>query len=202
MTTTMPAKSITLDQGLAKLSQELSAALAQTPNGGVLSDSQYQAANFAAGLLAGVPAVASAAPATQSKVKAVAPLAITDASLLQDKNWLSEAFSIVQTTAPLIINALSKDFKDTGGVVREALQGVQPGRNQDKDWVNFVVDMVTTLTPMVAQAITGQKDFRTTDDIPTITVPPQASDKSWFSDAINAVQKIAPVALPVVMSLI
>ena len=193
----------TLDQVMAQIKNELSAALGQPVVGATVDANFDDAASFAGSLLSSIRTVATL-PDVQKKVQGKAAIVpLTDATLLQNKDWLSDVFTIVQDVGPLIVNAFTKDFTNTSTVVQGALQGVDPARTKDKDWIDFVVSTVTQLAPLIAQAITGQKDFRTADAVPAIQVPAKAlQDKNWFSDAVSAATQLIPVILPEIMKLV
>jgi hypothetical protein len=199
-----------LDQAFSAFGQQLREALGKSwglPDVGGLMMDMFDQTTLAGAFLSGVQ-VAGKDPRFGAKIsKAPSIITISDPSQLQNKDFWSSVLSTVQTVAPLIFDAMSKDFTEPGQAAQKALNKLPEGRAQtrvqDKGWVDFIIDTVTTLGPPLYQAITGQKDFRTaTADAPYLKIPPgKENDKNWITDAISVATDILPYAWPVIAAL-
>jgi hypothetical protein len=101
---------------------------------------------------------------------------LSDASLLGQKGWFDSVMSIVQ--------ALPAE------------------RRNDKDFVDYATTLLLALGQATVQAMSGEKDFTDPATQVAIPEPPAGMPKGCFDDVCDFVSDAAPVALPLIMSLL
>src|SRR5262245_41512229 len=203
--------SAVLDPRLQKLANEIEGALSgQQPTGGAKgylsgqsTDSTKQAASVAGSLLAAYQTSAMLNPTKAFKSKGLVPqLQISDPSLLTDKSWWNSVWDVVQTVAPVVINAMSKDYAPPQSNLSSIIQSVPAHRRNDKDWVDFATTLLLNVAQGTIDAIRQEKDFSDPNNQPQIPMPPANADKNFLSDAWDFVQDAAPIAGPILLSLL
>jgi hypothetical protein len=135
--------------------------------------------------------------------KAFAPqVHLTSPAELAEKEWWDSVLSIVQVVAPVVIDAVGKDFDPTPLILQEILDTLPPEHRNDPDFADYSTTVLLTLCQETVQAMSGQKDF--TDPATEIPVPtpPPGKSKDWFDDVCRFAAQAAPVVLPIVMSVI
>ncbi|MEA2479616.1 MAG: hypothetical protein QOJ07_1538 [Thermoleophilaceae bacterium] len=167
-------------------------------------DANALAAALLGSIAASAAQDASAGDAMQSK-SPVVPLQLDNPALLGSKDFLSSVFSTVQMATPILLHAVGQLNQARGKSwgLDDVIATVPPERRHDKDWIDFVANTIQTLGPPLVQAISGQKDFRTAPDVPTLAIPAaHAGDKGWFDDALNFTTRLIPAVLPTVLAAI
>ena len=104
--------------------------------------------------------------------------------------------------APVVINALSKDYQPPQPSLKDIINGLPVDRKNDKDWTDFATQILLIAAQTTVEALGGKKDFTDEQNIPDIPQPPTGKPKDWFDDVCHFVANAAPVAIPIIMSLI
>jgi hypothetical protein len=198
-----------LDPKLEKLANQIEGAFAGGGAGkgfemdGPSTTVVHDACSMASSLLSAYHVAATVNPAKAFKAKAFAPtVQVADPLELGQKAWWNTVLDIIQTTAPVVINALSKDFQPKAPTLEQVIQGLPEQRRNDKDFVDYATTLLLTLGQATVQSMSGQKDFSDPATALSIPQPPPGKDKGWFDDVCDFVSDAAPIALPIIMSLI
>ncbi len=199
-----------IDPKLNDIAVQISSALS-TPGGGqpgIASTSDTSAvardaSSLAASMLAAYHTAVQINPAKAFQTKSMTPaIQLGSASEIQDKSFWDSVWSVVQTAGPVLVNALNKDYKAETPNLASVIQTVPANRRNDKDWVDFTTSLLMNLAQGAVQALSGQKDFTIPANRPPMPQAPAGADKGWFDDALGFVQRAAPVALPIIMSMV
>ena len=197
-----------LDPKLDNVKQQIESAFASgaasggkdfSPGTALVSD----ASSMAGAMLSAYQIAATVNPSKAFKSKGYTPQAqVSDPAELGQKAWWDSVLNIIQTVAPVVINALSKDFQPQSPNLAAIIANLPEERRTDKAFVDYATTVLLTLGQATAQSMAGQKDF--TDPANSVTIPtaPSGMDKGWFDDVCSFVSHAAPVVLPIVMSLI
>jgi hypothetical protein len=199
----------TIDPKLQQLYDSINGAFAGGPGPakdfnvgtGINSD----ASQFASSMLAAYHAGAVANPSKAFKPtagKAFNTLTLDNPQAVVDKAWWNDVLTVVTDMAPVVINALSKDYQPPQPSLKDVIDGLPAARKNDKDWTDFATQLLLTAAETTVHALGGTKDFSDEKNIPDIPQPPAGKDKGWFDDVCHFVSQAAPVAIPIVMSLI
>jgi hypothetical protein len=198
---------VALDPKLDSIKKQIEAAFAGGPGpngkGYAPSTTVHDATAMAGAMLSAYHVAATVNPSKAFKSKAFAPqVQVSDPSELQDKAWWNTVLDIIQTTGPIVINALSKDYKPTSPNLASIIQALPEERRNDKGFVDYATTCLLSLGQATVQALSGQKDFTDPATAISIPEPPPGMPKGWFDDVVDFVSDAAPVVLPIVMSLI
>jgi len=200
-----------LDPKLNDIAVQISSALstgstASTGQGSSSASSSAvvrDASTIAASLLSAYHSAVLVNPSKAFQTKAMTPsIQLSSKDEILDKGFWDDVWSVVQTAGPIVVNALNKDYKADAPNLASVIQTVPAHRRDDKDWVDFTTSLLLNLAQGAVQALSGQKDFSIAANRPPMPVAPPGADKGWFDDALGFVQKAAPVALPIIMSMI
>lgn len=148
-------------------------------------------------------AVAANASNALTPGKAFAPqVYVTSATEMASKAWWDSVLSIVQVVAPVVIDAVSKDFDPATPTLQQIVEALPPERRNDPDFADYATTVLLTLSKETVQAMSGQKDY--TDPATEIPVPtpPYGKSKDWFDDVCSFAAQAAPVVMTAVLSLI
>jgi hypothetical protein len=135
--------------------------------------------------------------------KAFAPqVHVNSSTELAQKEWWDSVLSIIQVVAPVVIDAVSKDFEPVQATLQTILDALPPEYRDDPAFADYATTVLLTLCQETVQAMSGKKDF--TDPATPIPVPtpPPGKSKDWFDDVCKFAAQAAPVVLPIVMSII
>lgn len=195
------------DPRLQELAKEISGAFKGGPGPSKdfsISVGNSDAAQFAASLLAAYQTAAVVNPrkAIKPSGKAFNSLTLEDPAAVATKDWWSDVLSIVSQVAPVVINALSKDYEPPKPALRDVIDALPAKRRNDKDWTDFATQLLLIAAQTTVQALSAQKDFSKASDLPDLPQPPVGVDKDWFDDVCHFVAQAAPVAIPIIMSLL
>jgi hypothetical protein len=161
------------------------------------------ACSLASAMLSAYHVAATVNPDKAFRAKGYVPkVRLSDASELGQKGWFDSVMSIIQTVAPVVIDAVSKDFQPKPTNLASIIQALPAERRNDKDFVDYATTLLLALGQATVQAMSGQKDFTDPATQVAIPEPPPGMPKGWFDDVCDFVADAAPVALPVIMSLI
>jgi hypothetical protein len=200
------------DRGLEKIREKIEAAFAEGADpepAPVDRDPAPVASGSSAGSMASAMLGAYQAAATVNPGKAFKPgkafapqIHVDSPTEMTEKAWWDSVLSIVQVVAPVVIDAVSKDFESSSPTLQQILEALPPERRNDQDFADYATTVLLTLSEETVKAMSGQKDF--TDPATEIPVPtpPSGKSKDWFDDVCNFAAQAAPVVLPIVMSLI
>lgn len=199
-----------VDPKLKNLADEIEKALAGGDGGkaksGYLSGvaaPAYGATTVAASLLSAYHSAALTNPTKAVKAKGLPPqIEVRDPSVVADSKFWDTLWDVVQVVGPVVVNALSKDYQPASKNLNSIIQSVPEHRRNDKDWVDFATTLLLNLAQGTVQAISGTKDFTDPATRPPVPKPPPGADKDFFSDAWDFVQDAAPVAMPIILSLL
>ncbi|HEX6872896.1 MAG TPA: hypothetical protein VF163_17505 [Micromonosporaceae bacterium] len=111
-------------------------------------------------------------------------------------------WNVVEHAGPPLLEALTKDYRPETPNLASIIQAVPAHRRNDKGWVDFATDLLLTVAQGTVQSLAGQKDFTDPRNRPQIPQPPANADKNFLSDAFDFVQEAAPVAMPIILSLL
>ena len=163
----------------------------------------HDASSMACAMLAAYHTAAEVNPAKAFRGKAFTPqVQLTDAGELQSKAWWNSVLDIIQTVAPVVINAISKDFQAQPPQLASIIQALPAQRRNDPGFVDYATTVLLNLGQATVQAMSGAKDFTDPSTALSIPQPPPGMDKGWFDDVVKFVSDAAPVAIPIIMSLI
>jgi hypothetical protein len=158
---------------------------------------------MASAMLAAYHTAAEVNPGKAFRGKAFTPqVQLSDASELQQKAWWNSVLDIIQTVAPVVINAVSKDYQVQPPQLSSIIQALPAQRRNDPGFVDYATTVLLNLGQGTVQAMSGQKDFTDPRTEISIPQPPPGMDKGWFDDVCKFVGDAAPIALPIIMSLI
>jgi hypothetical protein len=196
-----------LDPKLESIKQQIEGAFtgAPGPNGKDYASGTtvvQDASSMANAMLSAYQVAATVNPGKAFRPKAFAQVRVSDPSELEQKAWWDSVLSIIQTVAPAVINAVSKDYQPQSPNLATIIQRLPAERRNDKDFVDYATTLLLTLGQATVDAMSGRKDF--TDPATQLSIPqaPPGKPKGWFDDVCSFVSDAAPVALPIIMSLI
>jgi hypothetical protein len=202
----------TVDPRLSDVAVQISSALSSGTGGAGIGYSPAStidsavtrdAASIAASLLGGYHSAVMVNPSKAFQTKAMTPdMPLATKEEIMDKGFWDDVWNVVQTAGPVVVNALSKDYRADPPSLATAIQSVPPNRRNDKDWVDFTTNLLLGLAQGAVQSLSGQKDFSIEANRPQLPAAPMGKDKGWFDDAISFVKKAAPVAIPIAMSVL
>ncbi len=197
-----------LDPKLAGLAAQIEGAFAggpaPSPNGGTsTAPGTRDAASVASSMLSAYHSAAVINPAKAYKSKGLAPtIQVSDPAEATSKDFWDSVWTVVQTVGPVVVDALSKDYQPNQPNLSTVIQGIPANRRNDKDWVDFATTLLLSVAQGTVQVLSGQKDFTDPASQPPLPQPPAGADKGFFDDAWGFVQQAAPVAMPIIMSLL
>ena len=186
----------TLDPQLEPIKKQLLGAF----DGGAVSLPTGQGAAFQdAGILAGTwlsayPAAIATQPAKAFKSKDFSAPP-SDTTKLADKGFWDTVWDVIEVTAPIVINAVTKDFKQPGDL-KGFIDKMPANRKNDPEFKEYAVELALAVGQGTVSALSGDG---TRPDMPT---PPTGKDKDFWNDAWSFVQEAAPVVLPIALSLL
>jgi len=161
------------------------------------------ASSMASAMLSAYHVAATVNPDKAFRAKGFTPqVQIGDPSELEMKAWWDSVLSIIQTVAPVVIDAVSKDYQPRPPQLSSIIQHLPAQRQNDRAFADYATTLLLTLGQATVQAMSGQKDFTDSRTQVSIPQPPPGMDKGWFDDVCSFVSDAAPVALPIIMSLI
>jgi hypothetical protein len=161
------------------------------------------AATVAGSLLAAYHTAATINPAKAYRAKGYRPnVALANSTEASSKEFWDSVWSIVQTCGPIVVDALDKQFQPAAKNLSTIIQSVPNNRRNDKAWVDYTTSTLMTLAQGAVQSLSGQKDLSDPASRPQMPSVPIGADKSFFDDAFSFVSDAAPVALPIIMSLL
>jgi hypothetical protein len=196
------------DPKLDSMKRQIENAFASKPRPGGKSLASADAAledacSLASAMLSAYHVAATVNPDKAFRAKGFTPkVRLSDASLLGQKGWFDSVMSIIQTVAPVVIDAVSKDFQPKAPSLASIVQALPAERRNDKDFVDYATTLLLALGQATVQAMSGEKDFTDPATQVAIPEPPAGMPKGWFDDVCDFVSDAAPVALPVIMSLL
>jgi hypothetical protein len=198
----------TYDPKLAEMKKQIESAFTGGPGPdgkdfAPTSTAVRDASSMASAMLSAYHVAATISPDKAFKAKGFTPrVQLGDPSELGQKGWFDSVLSIIQTVAPVVIDAVSKDFTPKQPNLVSIIQALPAERRNDKDFVDFATTLLLTLGQATVEAMSGQKDF--TNPATQISIPelPSGKPKGWFDDVCGFVADAAPVALPIIMSLL
>jgi hypothetical protein len=196
-----------VDPRLQQLGEEIGGAFKGGPGPSKafgITDDVSDIAQFASCLLAGyhTGAVVNPRKAFRPPGKAFNTLTLQDPTAVVTKSWWNDVLSVVTQVAPVVINALSKDYQPPRPSLSDVINQLPADRRNDKDWTDLATQLLLIAAQTTVQALSGQKDFSDPANIPDLPQPPAGKDKGWFDDVCKFVSDAAPVAIPIVMSLL
>jgi len=157
------------------------------------------ATQLAAQLLSAYQAAALANPAKAFKTKGMTPpLSLDRPQDIADKAWWNDVLRVVADVAPVVINALSKDFEPKPKQLSDIIAALPAARKNDKAWTDYATQSLLYGSYWTTQCFGGNAP----SVFPDPPQPPPGQDKGWFDDVCSFVADAAPVVLPIVMSLI
>ncbi|MEP7089391.1 MAG: hypothetical protein ABI776_04720 [Nocardioidaceae bacterium] len=121
---------------------------------------------------------------------------IDDPTAITQKAWWDDVWNIVQTVAPVVIDAVSKDYQPPKPDLNAIAASIPESRRSDSDFMDYATALTFTLGQGTVQAMQGSSDR------PDLPAAPAGKDKGWFDDVCHFVSQAAPVVLPIVMSLL
>lgn len=152
--------------------------------------------SMAASLLAAYQGAAAAQPAKAFKAGKGFTAQISDPMAITQKAWWDDVWSIVQTVAPAIIDAVSKDYQPPAPDLKAIIQALPEARRNDPDFADYATTLALTLGQGTVQAMSGSSAR------PEVPPAPAGKDKGWFDDVCSFVSNVAPVVLPIALSLL
>lgn len=163
----------------------------------------HDASTVASSMLAAYQTAATINPNKAYHPKAYKPsMKLTNPSQAATKDFWDSVWDVVQVAGPIIVDAVSKDYRPQQPNLSAVIQKVPANRRNDKNWVDYTTSLLLNLAQGTALSLSGQKDFTNPVDRPQMPLPPPGADKNFIDDALSFVQDAAPVALPIIMSLI
>lgn len=149
-----------------------------------------------ASLLAAYKGAAAAEPSKAFQPGKGFTTLVSDPTQITDKSWWNDVWNVVQTVAPVIIDAVSKDYTPPKPDLKSIIQGLPQERKNDPDFVDYATTLALTVGQGTVLAMSGSSSR---PDLPTA---PPGKDKGWFDDVCGFVSKVAPVVVPIAMSLL
>jgi hypothetical protein len=135
--------------------------------------------------------------------KAMTPrIQLTSPEEATGKDFWDSFWTVVEHTGPILVNALSKEYRPQPPNLASIIQAVPAHRRNDKSWVDFATNLLLTVAQGTVQSLDGRKDFSDPRNRPQLPQAPANADKSFFDDALQFVQDAAPVAMPIILSLL
>jgi hypothetical protein len=119
----------------------------------------------------------------------------SDTTQLANKDFWDTFWDVVQVAAPIVINAVTKDFKQPGDL-KGVIDQLPANRKNDPEFKEYAVDLALTIGAGTVSALSGE------GAPPEMPTPPTGKDKDFWSDAWKFVQQAAPVVLPIALSLL
>lgn len=189
---------MTLDPKLDDYKKQIVAAFSSGPGPGPLGSSgtASDATSMAASMLAAYQGAAAAQPAKAFQPGKGFSTLVSDPTQIADKSWWDDVWNIVQTVAPVIIDAVSKDYTPPKADLKAIIQALPEERKNDPDFAEYATTLALTVGQGTAQAMSGSAAR------PDLPPAPAGKDKGWFDDVCSFVSKVAPVVLPIAMSLL
>jgi hypothetical protein len=159
---------------------------------------------MASTMLAAYQVGAKVNPSKAFKAKDYKPaVRLSDSSVLANKAWWNDVFDVIEVIGPVVVNALSKDYQPQPPMLADVIQRLPPERRNDKDFVDYATSLLLALAQTTVQALDPQKAFSNGGSARyTIPDPPPGKDKGWFDDVCDFVSDAAPVAVPIILSLL
>ena len=117
-----------------------------------------------------------------------------------DKDFWSEAWRVIQTVGPVLINALNQNGKAPTKSLKAVVAELPPERRDDPEFRAYAADLLLYVTQHTAGALSGAKNYADPATTPEPPQPPPGKD--FWSDAWDFVCDAAPVVLPIVLSLL
>jgi hypothetical protein len=195
-----------LDPKLEQVKKQIEGAFAGAPLPGkdyAPGIAVHDASSMACAMLAAYHTAAEVNPAKAFRSKAFTPhVRLADPAQLQDKAWWNTVLDVIQTVAPVVINAVSKDYTAQPPQLASIIQALPAERRNDPGFVDYATSVLLNLGQATVQAMSGEKDFRDPNAQIPIPQPPPGMDKGWFDDVCDFVSDAAPIALPIIMSLL
>ena len=133
---------------------------------------------------------------------APAPLQLSDSTVIATKDFWDDAWDIVVDVAPVVINALSKDFKPQQLNLKQIVDKLPDTRKNDKAWTDYATNTLLYGCYATNQCFGGTKPTSLGGMFDSPPTPPAGVNKDWFDDVCDFVSDAAPVVLPIVMSFI
>jgi hypothetical protein len=163
----------------------------------------HDASTVATSMLSAYQTAAAINPGKAYHAKAMKPqVKLENPAQASSKDFWDSVWDVVQVAGPIIVDAVSKDYRPQPPNLGAVMQKVPAHRRNDKAWVDYTTSLLLNLAQGTAQSLSGQKDFSNPANRPLMPQPPSGADKGFFDDALSFVQDAAPVALPIIMSLI
>jgi len=163
----------------------------------------HDASTVASSLLSAYQTAATINPNKAYHAKGMKPPAkVMEPSQAASKDFWDSVWDVVEVAGPIIVEAVSKDYKPQQPNLAAVMQKVPAHRRNDKAWVDYTTQLLLNVSQGTAQSLSGQKDFSNPANRPQMPQPPAGADKGFFDDALSFVQDAAPVALPIIMSLL
>ena len=161
-------------------------------------------AKMAAAFVSAYHAAATVNPQKAFKSKgAPAALVLTDSTAVADKGFWDDAWAVVRAVAPVVINALSKDYKPAPATLKQIVDALPAERKNDKAWTDYATNTLLYGCWQTASCFGGTVPrglLGGAVDMPP--TPPPGADKNWLDDVVSFIEDAAPVVLPIVLSLI
>jgi hypothetical protein len=159
------------------------------------------AGRMAAAMLSAYHIAATLHPEKAYRPKAFTPgVQLSDSRNLATKSWWNDVVDVITTVAPVVIDAVSKDYRPPQPHLNSIIQQIPRERRNDKDFVDYATTVLLTLANATVQALSGQKDFTAPGQEVEVPQPPAGKDKGWFDDVCDFVSDAAPVVVPIVMA--
>ena len=161
------------------------------------------ASSMAGAMLSAYQVAAMVNPDKAFKPKGFTPkVRVSDPSELEQKAWWDSVLSIIQTVAPVVIDAVSKDYQPQRPNLAAVIQQLPPERRADKDFMDYATTLLLALGQATVEAMSGRKDFTDPATAISIPQPPPGMPKGWFDDVCDFVSQAAPIAVPIIMSVL
>jgi hypothetical protein len=161
------------------------------------------ASSMASAMLSAYHVAATVNPSKAFRAKGFTPrVQVGDPSELEQKAWWDSVLNIIQTVAPVVIDAVSKDYQPRAPQLSSIIAHLPAERQHDKAFADYATTLLLSLSQATIQAMSGQKDFTNPNTQFAIPQPPPGMPKGWFDDVCSFVSDAAPVALPIIMSLL
>jgi hypothetical protein len=162
------------------------------------------ATKMASVMLSGYQIGAAVNPSKAYKAKDFKPsVRLSDPSQLANKSWWNDVIDVIEVVGPVIVNALDKDYRPQPPQLADVIQRLPAERRNDKDFVDYATSLLLALAQTTIQALDPQKAFTNGGSARyAIPDPPPGKDKGWFDDVCDFVSDAAPVAVPIILSLL
>jgi len=193
-----------IDPQLKNLSDQILAAFSGgSAVSGTVTTAARDVSAVASSLLEGYHIGVLANPAKAPKGKAYTPQTnLSDLSEVDPKSFWGSVWDVVRATVPVVVNALSKDFKADAPKLSDVVAMLPEARRSDQQFQSYATQLLLASAQGVVQAASGQKDFSNPHDVPVFPELPPGVDKNFWSDAWKFVQDAAPVVIPAVLAIL